>query len=261
VLGVKKTSLPPLPVREDVVQKEEELLSGLLSNADDPMGQSTPFPLEQCDFPTKIGKDIFDELEESWTVHHSYPGPRLENDAHYTSTALITVRDRVCEQRDILESWIFKAIAMHSDMQAWSEKGRGEQAYLMRKAANLKPTPTRFDLPRLLWLPDHELLSELNPFLSTAARAQLRTAINLWMQLCVLEDKMDRLCCTNLSEEALIQQLQVTRTWDPVKHPQWLAFEVEGRLQIRPAQYTVVKHMLENPSSIQQLNMGEGKTR
>ena len=51
------------------------------------------------------------------------------------------------------------------------------------------------------------------------------------------------------------------RTWDVEKHPQWLVFEAEGQLQIRPAQYTVAKHLIDNPSAIVQLNMGEGKTR
>ncbi len=51
------------------------------------------------------------------------------------------------------------------------------------------------------------------------------------------------------------------RTWDVAQHPQWLAFEAEGRLQIRPAQYALARHLLENPGAVVQLNMGEGKTR
>lgn len=56
------------------------------------------------------------------------------------------------------------------------------------------------------------------------------------------------------------------RTWDASAHPLWLVFEVEGRLQIRPAQHTMAQILLERSSSggrgpIGQLNMGEGKTR
>ncbi len=51
------------------------------------------------------------------------------------------------------------------------------------------------------------------------------------------------------------------RTWDPTKHPEWLVFEVEGQLQIRPTQYKVAQHLINNPGAIIQLNMGEGKTR
>jgi hypothetical protein len=53
----------------------------------------------------------------------------------------------------------------------------------------------------------------------------------------------------------------VRRTWDPQAHPQWLAFEAEGQLQIRPAQHAIAHHLMHNPGAIAQLNMGEGKTR
>ena len=51
------------------------------------------------------------------------------------------------------------------------------------------------------------------------------------------------------------------RTWDVAQHPKWLAFEVEGQLQIRPVQHWVAQHLMEHPEDIMQLNMGEGKTR
>ena len=38
-------------------------------------------------------------------------------------------------------------------------------------------------------------------------------------------------------------------------------FEVEGGLQIRPVQYDVAKKLMDDPGSVVQLNMGEGKTR
>ena len=51
------------------------------------------------------------------------------------------------------------------------------------------------------------------------------------------------------------------RTWNVDAHPQWLVFEMEGGLQIRPAQHWVAAFLMEHPGSILQLNMGEGKTR
>ncbi len=51
------------------------------------------------------------------------------------------------------------------------------------------------------------------------------------------------------------------RTWDPAQHPRWLALEVDGQLQIRPAQYTIARHLMKQPGDVVQLNMGEGKTR
>jgi hypothetical protein len=53
----------------------------------------------------------------------------------------------------------------------------------------------------------------------------------------------------------------VQRTWEPHRHPQWLVFEAEGQLQIRPAQHSIAQHLMKHPGAIAQLNMGEGKTR
>lgn len=55
--------------------------------------------------------------------------------------------------------------------------------------------------------------------------------------------------------------MQVERTWDPMIHPKWLAFEADSGLQVRSAQADVALHMIDNPGDIVQLNMGEGKTR
>ncbi len=51
------------------------------------------------------------------------------------------------------------------------------------------------------------------------------------------------------------------RHWEVDTHPEWLVFEAEGQLQIRPVQHTVAQHLIDNPGAICQLNMGEGKTR
>jgi hypothetical protein len=53
----------------------------------------------------------------------------------------------------------------------------------------------------------------------------------------------------------------VRRTWDVTRHPRWLVFEVEGRLQIRPLQYRIAQTLMDNPGAVVQLNMGEGKKR
>lgn len=59
----------------------------------------------------------------------------------------------------------------------------------------------------------------------------------------------------------MYQELQTKRTWNPAEHVEWLVFEVEGQLQIRPAQYSVAKLLMDDPGAVSQLNMGEGKTR
>lgn len=52
------------------------------------------------------------------------------------------------------------------------------------------------------------------------------------------------------------QELRAHHTWDPTAHPEWLVFEAEGQLQIRPQQYQIARHLMENPGAISQLNMG-----
>ena len=64
-----------------------------------------------------------------------------------------------------------------------------------------------------------------------------------------------------LCAHAMAQELNVRRVWDPAQHPRWLAFEVEGQLQIRPVQYTIARHLMQHMGDVVQLNMGEGKTR
>jgi hypothetical protein len=80
----------------------------------------------------------------------------------------------------------------------------------------------------------------------------------------VLEDKIERMAL--LAVEANTQELErelkeVGREWSVKKHPQWLVFEVEQRLQIRRVQYRITQFCIDNPGAITQLNMGEGKTR
>ena len=58
-----------------------------------------------------------------------------------------------------------------------------------------------------------------------------------------------------------LQELLCKRTWSIDDHPQWLVFEAEGQLQIRPAQLAVARHLMHHPGAVDQLNMGEGKTR
>jgi len=60
-------------------------------------------------------------------------------------------------------------------------------------------------------------------------------------------------CC--VAVHAQPQELLCTRTWSTEAHPKWLALEVEGRLQIRPAQHLVAQHLMEHPGAVAQLNM------
>jgi hypothetical protein len=120
------------------------------------------------------------------------------------------------------------------------------------------------------------MVSELNPFLELTEGAceKVRIASITWLELCVLEDKLERVkdICDSIAlggesaeglESEIVRELLTVRDWEPEKHPKWLAFEVDAGLQIRPAQYGVAKALFEDikdssrrHGAILQLNMG-----
>ena len=55
----------------------------------------------------------------------------------------------------------------------------------------MHPSPSPTDLLRLAWGAASGFRS-FNPFLSDKACAQLREGVLVWLQLCVLEDRMER---------------------------------------------------------------------
>jgi hypothetical protein len=90
-----------------------------------------------------------------------------------------------------------------------------------------------------------QLLFDANPFLSPAAVVALHAGVITWLQLCVLEDRLGRLVALHGAgpdcEPALVQELQVRRTWDVAAHPEWLVFEVGGR---RPMEGSAPTHIV-----------------
>ena len=69
---------------------------------------------------------------------------------------------------------------------------RGEwHAFKMLQAANLVPRPQLLDLLRGACAAG--ALADFNPFLTKQAHAALQREALLWLELCVLSDKLDRL--------------------------------------------------------------------
>jgi hypothetical protein len=111
-------------------------------------------------------------------------------------------------------------------------------AFRMRRAAGMQPSASLLDLLRAASLPPAHLRT-FNPFLSEASCTNLHQGLLVWLQLCVLEDRLSRLQA--LAQAAskdegvrplLLQELMVHRTWEVSAHPLWLVFEAEGQLQV-----------------------------
>lgn len=58
----------------------------------------------------------------------------------------------------------------------------------------------------------------------------------------------------------ILSEVKYDRTWDPKMFPEWLVFEIENRIGIRPIQEQVAREMINNKDIVLQLDMGEGKS-
>jgi hypothetical protein len=65
------------------------------------------------------------------------------------------------------------------------------QSFCLLRTAGILPSPRKQDLPRIAL--DRKLLQEFNPFLSQSSLEILYDTTIVWMELCVLEDRLARL--------------------------------------------------------------------
>jgi hypothetical protein len=102
------------------------------------------------------------------------------------------------------------------------------------------PSLSQLDLVKIAINP--QSLVTFNPSLSKKSQEIILTGIILWMELCVLEDKLTRmiifminiiLLVMNLLKRILRREILTIRIWNTSEHVSWLVFEVIGRLQIR----------------------------
>lgn len=207
---------------------------------------------------TELGRSVAAELQASWDAHCSIQQQCLGELSCKELVLLCSASLKMIRtSRERLELEL-----LHHVSNVPVHACRSEPNFLMNRSANLIPTVSNRDFLKAAWDPDS--LLQFNPFLSRTSLDQLRYSILVWLQACVLEDKLQRMIkmATNSEEQLLIRELQeVRRNWDVATYPEWLVFEVEQRLQIRQVQYVVAKFLMHTPGTVTQLNMGEGKTR
>lgn len=135
------------------------------------------------------------ELSQSWDNHQSSPQPPpplVHATLEFLGKIFESMYESVSTTRTVLEEFLLEALASTgSELQlAWHHANI---------AAKLLPCVTTEDLPPLLW--DRKRIREFNPFLSQTTSEVVAEAILSWLRLCVLEDKLKRLCTWVESEE------------------------------------------------------------
>ncbi|MEW5310745.1 MAG: hypothetical protein WDW38_002512 [Sanguina aurantia] len=205
---------------------------------------------------TSLELEMHAELRDSWDAFHLAPSAKRV--VAGTWELILDQQASIRRLTTHMEAYLLQAV---NSVPA-SVGAHGSRFRLLKTSGSV-PSVSLADLATLAWQP--QLLKQFNPFLSAASGKHIQEGVLLWLQLCVLQDRLGRLQALAKGGEdhlsMLIQELSVRRTWDVALHPQWLVFEAEGQLQIRPAQYTIANTLINNPGAIAQLNMGEGKTR
>ncbi len=232
-----------------------------------------------------LGSSVEEQLRDSYDALRDVPPERLRVSARDANDAVSTLSSVVDALRAAVEDAARRRVDPHSSLSMTSASLLAQLA----STANTLPMLTTMDMLRILVQP--AAVWHFNPLLTTDAAARIYELTVLWAQLCVLSDRLQR-CRGHLRrllddvastpeetgvsvselEFTVSRELACRRTWPASAFPEWLALEVEGRLQIRPQQSAILMELIEahkraphggatSSVPIAQLNMGLGKTR
>lgn len=163
---------------------------------------------------------IFAALVSSCRINALIFGSLRAGSTH--SPCSLCLQDDIAAARqlaqDHLDSFVAvvpKAVGMHGT------------AHRLLQAAAAAPQPSLQDFAQLAL--EQSFALSFNPFLSEKSVARLQRSARVWLQLCVLEDRLRRLACLAGEDSAratLMQELETHREWSVDEHPAWLVFEV-----------------------------------
>ena len=195
-------------------------------------------------------------LSKSYHAHKSIRKPILSGSLKKILREAQKILKSIVNERVKLEKQIISETDICSRSEAWEY-----HRFIISRASNKLPYLTLSDIAKIAYNPD--ILSSFNPMLNNDELDYFRNMTLDWMQLCVLEDRIERVIelLQNRKVEESIREIQTYRKYNVKSHPEWLAFEVDQGIQIRPEQMDIIKNILKNPGSVTQLNMGLGKSR
>lgn len=241
----------PSPVKRDLVAVTEGLLASFLVHEVKDEATSPALPIKPFK-NTKMSCEMNLALEKSWQTYHQHPDAHLTEEMSALLSRVQCLLESVTRARTQVLKYLHKCVTAT----------RIDICSRLLEKINYLPTPTTTDFVQSSY--DETVRSALISRASPSAQVAFKAAVLQFMELCVLEDKLERLVVgakQRAPETYFVDELSSTRQWSSEEHPYWLAFEVEGRLQIRHEQYIVAQHLIENPGSVCQMNMGRGKTR
>jgi hypothetical protein len=99
---------------------------------------------------------------------------------------LCLMQAEVSSKRQLLQQHL-----LHHLSHIPTSTGPPAASFRLLQLSGAAPAAALLDLLPCAWQP--QLLLQFNPFLSAAAVARLHRAVLVWLQLCVLEDKLGRL--------------------------------------------------------------------
>lgn len=225
---------------------------------------TTKFPLKNIS-ATNLGNKVYEELEESWRLHCSEESSTIRV-VEGVQSSLRSLK----EQIEKASQKIFEYITATLDPSANPEGSLHCYAQAIRflHLVQIVPTATTRELASLACNPDR--IKQFNPLLSKNSVSDVISSVIRWIELCVLDDKLECLLrffrgnepeANAYKNKDFLRELTSSREWDVVKHPYWLLYEMEQGIRIRPEQYGITHHLIHNHGHIVQLNMGLGKTR
>jgi Protein of unknown function (DUF3638) len=234
------------PVQDFVRRCEEDITADMVQDRGDVKPKSEVFPLARKQYCTRLDTKIFDDIEQSHMLYcrmkELCPFPSYREKAH--ALLELVAAERTKTEYSILTKFKHQDLSFKAKLDFCS--GRIEVVTIL-------------DMLRLI-ADDGFVFERLRPDMVLPLRADIVTNCLDWATLCVLEDRIQRICDIDPEKDpqALLSELTCVRKWSPSEHPKWIAFEVEQCLQIRPDQYSIFKQLVTTTGGIFQLNMGLG---
>jgi hypothetical protein len=244
-IGVEDIELPMDYLNHRIVEEMEvDLFSTVTSNIE---GVASEFPLKYTG-ENHIEQQIYVELKESWRNHvSSNQSFALCQDEEY----YLQLRAKVKQAMESTKQYL------HSVHDTCSKS-----SYLVR-VLRLKGSIGELLIKDMIrCILDSNYFQKRFAATSSSQRDRLLVIFHMYMKLHVLHKKVERvLFMYRKRSPRVFNELRNVRQFCTMEHPYWLVFEFEGLLQVRPEQYAMARHLIDNPGVVSQLNMGLGKTR